>query len=89
MTEILHLCARNDLNGNPRRVYVLRDTESGKYLAAWDEGYKGSDAVPGELRKAAYHSYCERIKVSEYKQLLRTLPSPDYAYEVEGYSHLR
>ena len=88
MTEILHLCAKNDLNGNPRRLYVMSN-EEGKYIAAWDEGYKGSDAVPGEFRKDAYLSQRFDVTVTEYNKLLRTLPHPDFAYEVEGYSHLR
>ena len=88
MTNILHMCAKNDTNGNPRRLYVMSD-EDGKYIAAWDEGYKGSDAVPGEFRKAAYLSQRFDVTVTEYNKLLRTLPHPDFAYEVEGYSHLR
>ena len=88
MTNILHMCAKNDTNGNPRRLYVMSD-EDGKYIAAWDEGYKGSDAVPGEFRKAAYLSQRFDVTVTEYNKLLRTLPHPDSAYEVEGYSHLR
>ena len=88
MTNILHMCAKNDLNGNPRRLYVMSD-EEGKYIAAWDEGYKGSDAVPGPFREKAYLSQRFDVSVREYNKLLRTLPHPDFAYEVEGYSHLR
>jgi hypothetical protein len=88
MPNILHLCAKNDTNGNPRRAYVLSN-EEGQYVAIWDEGYKGSDAVPGEFRDAAYLSQRFDVTVTEYNKLLRRLPSPDYAYQVEGYSHLR
>lgn len=88
MAHIQHYCASNDVNGNPQRVYVLVDPD-GQNVAAWDEGYYGSDAVPGIWREAAYRS--ERIKCSvrKYKQLLRQLPSPKWAYDVPGYSHLR
>jgi hypothetical protein len=85
---IKHMCADNDHNGNPRRVYALID-EEGYYLAAWDEGYRGSDAVPGEWRRAAYHAERARISVREYSRILREVPSPDYAHDVPGYSHLR
>jgi hypothetical protein len=88
MTGILHLCAKNDHYGNPQRAYVLSD-EDGKFIAVWDEGYYGSDAVPGIWRKEAYLSQRIDVSVSKYKELLRTLPSPDYAHDVEGYSHLR
>jgi hypothetical protein len=88
MTNILHLCAKNDINGNPRRLYVMSN-EDGKYIAAWDEGYKGSDAVPGPFRKDAYLSQRFDVTVTEYNKLLRTLPHPEFGFEVEGYSHLR
>jgi len=88
MTNILHVCAKNDVNGNPRRAYVLSNDE-GAYVAIWDEGYKGSDAVPGDFRDAAYLSQRFDVTVTEYKQLLRRLPSPKYAYQVQGYEHLR
>jgi hypothetical protein len=84
----IHFCAKNDHYGNPQRVFVMSD-ETGKFIAAWDEGYKGSDAVPGAWRDDAYRAQRYDVSVTKYKELLRTLPSPDYAYDVEGYSHLR
>jgi hypothetical protein len=88
MATIRHLCAKNDVNGNPQRLYALIDPE-GEMLAVWDEGYYGSDAVPGIWRKDAYFAEREEISVNKYKKLLRDYPSPAYAYEVKGYSHLR
>ena len=85
---ITHFCAINDINGNPQRCYVLVD-ERGQSLAVWDEGYKGSDSVPGVWRREAYSALRSNITVKEYKRLLKTLPSPDYAHEVTGFSHLR
>ena len=85
---IKHLCADNDYNGNPRRVYTLID-EDGYYLAAWNEGYSGHHAVPGEWRRQAYEAHKERISTREYNRIRAEVPSPDYAYEVSGYSHLR
>ena len=85
---IKHFCASNDLNGNPQRCFVLVD-EDGEAMAAWDEGYMGSDAVPGIWRREAYSAARSPITVREYKRLLKTLPSPSYAHDVTGYSHLR
>jgi hypothetical protein len=88
MSTFIHYCAVNDVNGNPQRCYVLHD-EDQTPIAVWDEGYMGSDAVPGVWRKAAYNA--RRVKCSEtkYRKLLKTLPSPRHAYEVVGYSHLQ
>ena len=88
MPPILHLCANNDYNGNPQRLYVLSN-EEGKFIAAWDEGYNGHHAVPGIWRKEAYMAQRVNVSVTKYNTLKRALPSPDYAHEVEGYSHLR
>jgi hypothetical protein len=88
MATIRHLCAASDINGNPQRLYALIDSDN-EMVAVWDEGYYGSDAVPGIWREAAYFAEREEISVSKYKKLLRDYPSPAYAYEVKGYSHLR
>ena len=84
---IKHYCAPNDANGNPRRVYVL--VSDGENVAAWDEEYLGTLAVPGIWREDAW--WAERIKCSPamYRKLLRELPSPKWAHEVPGYEHLR
>ena len=87
MTDILHFCANNDTFGNPRRLYVMSD-ESGEFIACWDEGYLGHHCVPGEFRDKAYLSQRFDISVKEYNRLRRELPSPDYAADVKGYSHL-
>jgi hypothetical protein len=84
---ILHYCAKNDVNGNPQRAYVLIDEEGP--IAVWDEGYYGSDAVPGDFRSMARDAERQEISVRRYKKLLSKLPSPDYAYQVKGYAHLR
>jgi hypothetical protein len=84
---ILHLCAKNDYNGNPQRAYVLID-EDGP-VAVWDEGYYGCDAVPGDFRKMAYDAERQDVSVRKYKKLLKELPSPEYAYQVKGYAHLK
>ena len=75
MTSIQHFCAQNDINGNPRRIYVA--SFEGEQVAAWDEGYLGSDAVPGSLRRMAYESERIGCTVKQYNQL-KKLPSPDF-----------
>lgn len=42
-----HLSAPNDVNGNPRRLYVVYSTINGEVLKVYDEGYGG---LPGELK---------------------------------------
>ena len=39
MLTAIHLCAKNDRNGNPRRCYVVLN-EHGR-VGVVDEGYKG------------------------------------------------
>lgn len=65
----IHLCAPNDTNGNPRRVYVLHD-RAGSIVAAIDEGYSGHHAVkeagyPNAVMGPAYDTI-----PSEYRTLL-------------------
>jgi hypothetical protein len=85
---IVHLCAKNDLNGNPQRLYALTD-EAGLILASWDEGYRGHHAVPGPWRDAAYNAERQPISVSSYRRVLANTPHPDWAHDVPGYEHLR
>jgi hypothetical protein len=84
---VLHYCAPNDSNGNPRRCYVLLDIDNVP-IAAWAEGYSGHHAVPGFWRDEAYRAERNHCSVRKYNQLLRTLPSPNWAHDVPGYSHL-
>jgi hypothetical protein len=49
----------------------------------------GHDAVPGVWREDAYRAERVDIKPGLYNELRRTLPSPDWAHDVPGYSHLR
>lgn len=88
MATIVHYCAPHDHNGNPQRCYVLIDPDD-VAVAAWDEGYLGDHAVPGLWRETAYNAPRINCSVTKYRKLLRTLPSPAYAHDVPGYSHLR
>jgi hypothetical protein len=86
MAQFQHLCTHNDRNGNPRGLYVLVD--DGQRIAVWDEGYLGHHCVPGVWREDAYRAERVDIKPGLYNELRRTLPSPDWAHDVPGYSHL-
>ena len=69
------MCANNDYYGNPQRLYVMSDDE-GKFIAVWDEGYNGYNAVPEPLRNEAHSAQRFNVSVTKYKTLLCTLPSP-------------
>lgn len=38
--SVLHLCTKNDVNGNPRRLYVGLNS-NGHVVRVTDEGYEG------------------------------------------------
>lgn len=66
--RVVHVCAENDINGNPQRLYY--DTEKNK---AYDEGYSGHHAVPKHLRDdAASAEFSFRLNVSAdtYSEML-------------------
>lgn len=46
--HMIHLCAPNDVNGNPQRAWV-QFNKLGGVVAFHDEGHSGCDAVPKEL----------------------------------------
>ena len=66
--RIVYVCAENDVNGNPQRLYY--DTSKNK---SYDEGYAGFHAVPEHLRKDAYEAEFNcKLKVTAelYQELL-------------------
>tara|TARA_R100001510_G_C7521418_1_gene116762 strand:- start:69 stop:356 length:288 start_codon:yes stop_codon:yes gene_type:complete len=66
--RIAYVCAKNDVNGNPQRLYY--DIKNNK---CFDEGYMGHHAVPEHLRKHAYEAeYNCKIKITTelYQELL-------------------
>jgi hypothetical protein len=77
MANLQYFFAKNDVNGNPRRIFVYSD-ENGKILAAWDEGYIGIDCLPGDLRQRGRNAAPIYIKVHQYNWL-KKLPSPAYS----------
>lgn len=66
--------AKNDVNGNPRRVYVLyRD---GVAVASWDEGYAGYGAVPSQYRDMAKQADTVDVAVRTYRDYLKIPSAP-------------
>ena len=64
---VLHLCAENDVNGNPRRLFATVH-ETGSYFdKVWDEGYEGK---PEELR--GQDALKINITTKEYKSILQS-----------------
>ena len=76
---ILRLCAPNDRNGNPRRVYVafaLDDNHFAIAVNAWDEGYEGWGAVPAQYRERAQRCLSISVPAAEYKRFLHGAYKP-------------
>ena len=65
---IQHLHAPHDLNGNPRRLYVVFDT-NGSPIAAYDENYAGKNAIPPKYRNLPEISSLN-ITTKDYKDML-------------------
>lgn len=72
----IKLCAKNDSNGNPRRCYVLLDSD-GAVVCAVDEGYEGLGAlaaIPG-ASCITYTPVEFDTTPTEYRRLLREFPA--------------
>jgi len=48
--SVQRYCTKNDQNGNPRRVFVIRD-EAGTIVATVDEGHEGRFAAGRVLKE--------------------------------------
>lgn len=86
---VLHVCANNDVNGNPRRCFVIFD-QMGRHVETLDEGYYGEGQLQarypwtswhalsryGFPEPARYTTYPTRVDStpSEYKRMLRREP---------------
>lgn len=60
----LHLAAPNTPNGNPNRVYVAIDVVFGDVVGAWDEGYRGTDAIPDSFKGAGFYGTSSPLRIS-------------------------
>lgn len=66
--SIIKLNAGNDINGNPRRVWVGISPE-GNISGAWDEGYEGRHAMPARLRNKSAVEFATTS--AEYRAILK------------------
>ncbi len=69
----IKLCAKNDRNGNPRRVYVLIGSD-GCVKRAIDEGYAGRGALDGVVGRDVIIQEFDTTP-TEYRRLLRAFPA--------------
>ena len=67
----VRLNAGNDVNGNPRRVYVVFDS-SGKIIDAIDEGYSGINALDSAYPKHNDSVASFDTSPSEYRELVKS-----------------
>lgn len=75
VTSVIHLCTTNDRNGNPRRAYVAF---SGSALrGAWQQGYRGIDAVPDEIKTLAKHSPSINVTPTEWRSWIKAAAGLD------------
>lgn len=72
--QIIRLNARNDTNGNPRRVFVV--LEAGRAVAAFDEGYSGTHAIPEAVRHL-YQGQTFDTTATERRDLLKITPDAE------------
>jgi len=86
---VTHLCADNDVNGNPRRCFIVID-RAGRLVEVLDEGYVGEGELHARYPWTSWHAlhaygfespadhtvYPTRINStpSEYKRMLRRDP---------------
>ena len=72
-THMAHLCAPNDYNGNPQRLYVRTAVVDGETThRVWDEGYLGHHCVPESLRADAFFAERREISARTYRELLKS-----------------
>lgn len=68
----LHFNAGNNVNGNPRRVFVVVNTQ-GAVIGAYDEGYRGEASVTKHFPGIAIVGRFN-ISVAQYNELLKDYP---------------
>lgn len=70
---VLHLAAENDINGNPKRVFVVYD-DTGNIVETINEGYIGASAWYKKYPNAISLGRYPTTK-SEVRELLKLKPS--------------
>lgn len=68
---LIHMCAQNDKNGNPRRCYVIYNAHNGTIFDVYDEGYSGIGAVPDEIRARALRLQPVQVTTAQYRIFMK------------------
>jgi len=71
--SMIRLNAGNDVNGNPRRAFVLL-SDDGTPIGAWDEGYEGTSCVPPAFRNMTTFALTIPTTRSFLRKILRETP---------------
>lgn len=66
---VIRLNAGNDVNGNPRRVFIQLSSK-GLILDAWDEDYLGESAIPSDHR-ASYSGLTLFVTPGTYRDVIK------------------
>lgn len=64
-----HVRATNDVNGNPRRCFVIFDGEDGSIVGVVDEGFEGLSCRKELEGLVELPGYC--VSVTEYNNLIK------------------
>lgn len=72
--HMIHLCAPNNEDGNPRRAWAQYDW-AGVLVGWFEEGYSGCNAVPRELDAQRLAAPSIRVSVKEYLTWKRSYES--------------
>ena len=70
MSVLIQFCARNTPMGNPRRLWAEFD-DNGVLLNTYEEGSKGYNAVPPDLRQKALRCHSIQIGATAYHSLIK------------------
>ena len=74
----IHLRADRDLNGNPRRIYLIIGAHGTAF--ALDEGHRGIDALEPYFPRDRFRRVAITtldIPIHEYRRILRAFPAPE------------
>ena len=67
--SVIKLNAGNDINGNPRQVYIVLDQS--QIIATYDIGYEGREAITNKHhKKAAGNARVFTTTPGEYKSFI-------------------
>ena len=75
---LIRLNAGNDVNGNPRRLFVT--FQGGLFLNVWDEGHEGSAVLPPELQARAGDAISIPTTPGKYRELLKFRATERHGY---------